>query len=655
VPTSIRPGDVLAGRYRLDDLLSESRGARFWRAFDQVLSRPVAVHVIPADDDRSGALLDAARRSVEVRDRHFLRVLDADENDEICFVVNEWGQGRSLDIMLAGDGALDPPQAAWLAGEAAAALAVAHDVGVTHSRLVPENILLDHQGAVRVIGLAVDAALNGLPVLDKEADVEDLVGCLYAAMTGRWAGPSASSVPAAHRENGRILRPRRVRGGIPRPLDELCAEVLCPPQSGAHARTAYDLATARGVADYLRAIAGQPTDLSVLAPVVGVRRDPPIGPAAGPGVMGAGAAAAPPPVTGEPDPEAGAAPVGASAAVEAAEAVTEVATAVPPDDTAADADPVTPLGDQPTQAGMPIFEDDGEVGWIARRTVPPAPPELPDAPAAKPLFAPEPPPGTPARRTRVAPTGGTGTWTNTGSGVSTGTGPNTGTGSREFLPWDTTGSATGSGAFTLDEEPSAVPGRRWLRLAVLVGVAALVLLIAMVLLNLSRGRTPLGSEPSSSPSSSPAQVKAAPLTGLSATDFDPQGSPPEENADLAPTVVDGDPATSWHTETYRQQLGPGGLKTGVGLVVDLGTSRRVASVDVTFVGRPTGFSLYLTDEAPTGVADLTPEADETADGTSASVALPDDASGRYLIVWLTALPPVQGGFRGEVAEVVVRG
>lgn len=120
-------------------------------------------------------------------------------------------------------------------------------------------------------------------------------------------------------------------------------------------------------------------------------------------------------------------------------------------------------------------------------------------------------------------------------------------------------------------------------------------------------------------------------------------------------MVDGDPATSWHTETYRQQLGPGGLKTGVGLVVDLGSSRRVTGVDVTFVGRPTGFSLYLTDEAPTGVADLTPEAGETADATSVSVTLPDDAAGRYLIVWLTELPPVQGGFRGEVAEVVVRG
>lgn len=656
MPTSIRPGDVLAGRYRLDDLLSESRGARFWRAFDQVLARPVAVHVIPAEDARAGALLDAARRSVVVKDRRFLRVLDADENDDICFVVNEWGQGRSLDILLAGDGPLDPTQAAWIVRETAAALAVAHDADVTHSRLVPENVLLDHHGAVRVIGLAVDAALNGLPVLDKETDVEDLVGCLYAAITGRWAGPSASAVPPAHRENGQLLRPRRVRGGIPRPLDELCAEVLCAPQGGAHARAAYDLATARGVADYLRTVAGQQTDLSGLAPSVGPRREPWAGtPAAAPDPSGA--------APDVPLLETPAVATAAAAATDlgagdepgrpAEDAPTEVSVAAD-DDTPTEPDRPAPIGEQPTQAGMPVFEDDGEVGWISRRSVPPAPPEPPAAPVAKPLFAPEPPPGTPARRPRVPSAGGTGTWTNTGTGASTTTGTGTGTGSREFWPWDTTGSATGSGAYAVEEEPAAVPGRRWFRLAVLVAVAALVLLMAMVLLNLSRGRTPLGSEPAK-PSSSSAAASASPLAGLSARDLDPQGSPPEENPDLAPLVVDGDRATTWHTETYRQQLGPAGLKTGVGLVVDIGTSRRVAAVDVTFVGEPTGFSVYLTDQEPTGVADLTPVAEGTATSTSASVALPDDAAGRYVVIWLTDLPGVRGGFRGEVAEVVVRG
>ena len=65
---------------------------------------------------------------------------------------------------------------------------------------------------------------------------------------------------------------------IPRPLDELCAEILCGPASGAHARAAYDLGTARGVADYLRAYVGSGADLSDLTATMPIR--PPGGPLA---------------------------------------------------------------------------------------------------------------------------------------------------------------------------------------------------------------------------------------------------------------------------------------------------------------------------------------------------------------------------------------
>ena len=78
MPSSIRPGDVLADRYRLVDLLTESGGGRFWRAHDRVLDRHVALHVIAEDDERAEPLLEAARRSATVHDRRLLRVLDAD-------------------------------------------------------------------------------------------------------------------------------------------------------------------------------------------------------------------------------------------------------------------------------------------------------------------------------------------------------------------------------------------------------------------------------------------------------------------------------------------------------------------------------------------------------------------------------------------------
>ena len=66
MPQSARRGDVLADRYRLDDLLSESGNGRFWRAHDQVLDRPVALHCIAEDDPRAERLTEAARLSATV-------------------------------------------------------------------------------------------------------------------------------------------------------------------------------------------------------------------------------------------------------------------------------------------------------------------------------------------------------------------------------------------------------------------------------------------------------------------------------------------------------------------------------------------------------------------------------------------------------------
>lgn len=85
---SIRSGTVLGGRYLMIDLLSEAHGGKFWRAHDRILSRSVAVHVIPADDERSDLLTAAARQSALVNDSGALRVLDIDVREGWCYVVN---------------------------------------------------------------------------------------------------------------------------------------------------------------------------------------------------------------------------------------------------------------------------------------------------------------------------------------------------------------------------------------------------------------------------------------------------------------------------------------------------------------------------------------------------------------------------------------
>ena len=244
---TVAPGAVLAGRYRVEDLLVETVGARSWLAVDEILARSVAVHVLPAVDRRAWQLLEAARRSSTVPDGRFVRVLDAAEENGSVFVVREWVAGESLDAELAA-GPLTPRRATWIARECAAAIAAAHEVGIPHLRLVPANVVLASTGGVKILGLATDAALHELTSLDPPADdVRDIGRILYACLVARWPDSSSEGLLEAPSDNGRVLRPRQVRAGVPRPLDDLCERIVNRRElgsSGAAAPSAAELSTA---------------------------------------------------------------------------------------------------------------------------------------------------------------------------------------------------------------------------------------------------------------------------------------------------------------------------------------------------------------------------------------------------------------------------
>ncbi|VXA91812.1 protein kinase family protein [Nocardioides sp. AX2bis] len=321
---AFRPGDVLARRYRLVDLLVESGSGRFWRAHDVVLDRHVALHTIAADDARSQALLDAARASTAVADRRLLRVLDAAVDGDVCYVVNEWGSGVSLDILVGGGQVLAPRHAAWVVAQVADSVARAHAAGIGHGRLAPENVLVDQHGQVRVIGMCVDAALHGVAYDRTSTDVTDLAGLLYCALTASWAGASRSDVRAAPVDHGHVLRPRRVRAGVPRPLDQLCDLVLHP-----HADTRGRLdVTAAGIAERLTEFvgdeAGLPDSLVATLPPVRERFPTSLPPV--------------PEIPARPDPPA----------------------PVPADETPTAS--TTAVADLPTEAALPAYDDDGDTG-----------------------------------------------------------------------------------------------------------------------------------------------------------------------------------------------------------------------------------------------------------------------------------------------------
>src|SRR5690606_30176603 len=163
-PTDVAPGAMLAGRYRLEELVSEAPYAdylaRTWHAIDSVLSRAVLIILLDADDPRTPDVLDAARHAATAADVRFLRVLDALSENGVAYVVQESVRGRTL-ADLVSEGPLPATPAGWLIREAAQAIGSAHAQGLAHLRLDPDSVLLTNAGTVKIRGLAVEAALRG--------------------------------------------------------------------------------------------------------------------------------------------------------------------------------------------------------------------------------------------------------------------------------------------------------------------------------------------------------------------------------------------------------------------------------------------------------------------------------------------------------------
>jgi serine/threonine kinase PknH len=81
----------------------------------------------------------------------------------------------------------------------------------------------------------------------------------------------------------------------------------------------------------------------------------------------------------------------------------------------------------------------------------------------------------------------------------------------------------------------------------------------------------------------------------------------------------------------------------------------VSEVDLATVGSPTSVSIYVSASDPQNLVGLDVAGSAQITGTHGTVSLDQPVTGRYVVVWLTRLPPVSGGFRGGIADAVVKG
>jgi hypothetical protein len=120
-------------------------------------------------------------------------------------------------------------------------------------------------------------------------------------------------------------------------------------------------------------------------------------------------------------------------------------------------------------------------------------------------------------------------------------------------------------------------------------------------------------------------------------DFDPEGDD-HENSGLVNRAIDGDPSTAWSTEHYDSP-NLGGLKSGVGLVLDLASTADVSSVDVDTEESGWNAQIYVADSAADSLAGWgSPVTSGDSQPTAAHFDVSPAHSGGAVLVWFTRLP-----------------
>jgi hypothetical protein len=132
-------------------------------------------------------------------------------------------------------------------------------------------------------------------------------------------------------------------------------------------------------------------------------------------------------------------------------------------------------------------------------------------------------------------------------------------------------------------------------------------------------------------------------------DFDPLGDK-QENPDQVRNAIDLDPTTAWVTQRYRSAHFSG-IKTGVGLLLDLGRPRPLHRVQVAFTNAGAHVQLRVAATAP-DTLDQTRVVAEDDDGHQiASLTPAPGTAARFVLVWITQLPKTPDGYRVGIAEI----
>jgi tetratricopeptide (TPR) repeat protein/predicted Ser/Thr protein kinase len=249
----LSPGTSIGSRYEIVRLLGQGGMGAVYQAHDKELERQVAIKVIRADMAANPEILRRFKQELilarQITHKNVIRIFDLGQADGIKFITMEYIEGENLQSVLRGKKKLEPAQAANILAQVCRALEAAHNEGVIHRDLKPQNIMLDKSGRAFVMdfgiarsmlgdGMTQTGALIGTPdymspeqakgqSLDARSDLFSVGIIFYEMLSGQVPFDADTTMGKLWKRTNEPARPLdELDKTIPRPLSDIVRKCL---------------------------------------------------------------------------------------------------------------------------------------------------------------------------------------------------------------------------------------------------------------------------------------------------------------------------------------------------------------------------------------------------------------------------------------------
>jgi eukaryotic-like serine/threonine-protein kinase len=247
-------GEVIGGRYEVEDLVGTGGMSSVYRARDNVLERQVALKILhdhfSGDPEYVERFRREARAIAGLNHPNIVTVIDRGELGRHQFIVFEHVAGENLKDVVRRRGPLPVDEAVALTTQVARGLAFAHENGVVHRDVKPQNVLIDENGTAKVTDFGIARAIDpgeGLTEtgtvlgtsgyiapeqasgrrVDSRSDQYSLGVVLYELLTGEppYSGENVMAVAMKHLREP-VPRVRERRRDVPASVDAIVSRAM---------------------------------------------------------------------------------------------------------------------------------------------------------------------------------------------------------------------------------------------------------------------------------------------------------------------------------------------------------------------------------------------------------------------------------------------